>query len=352
MSSLGIEGSAGAVERDGDRGDLSGGAGDGVVAALGLERSAEVGELRGAECRGVRLEGVGGAAQQVGVAIAGGVGELGEQRCSVVEERRHEPPERLVVGCDRPHPFECCGIERHGSSAACRRSVGGGSEGDGEFLGADRFGEVVVHPGSDARFAVALHRVGGHRHDPDRLRPALGWGRAGPDLAGCLQAVHLGHLDVHQHEVVRESLDGLDGLDAVRGDIGAVAERFEDEQCDLLVDGVVLGQQHPQRVAFAELGDSVVEVRRHDARLVDVGEHRHEHVEQLRLLDRLGQHPGEDRIGGFGATQRRVEHERKVRSGRPESIGEFEPVHPWHVHVEHGQVVVVAGVDAGQGFGR
>ena len=116
-------------------------------------------------------------------------------------------------------------------------------------------------PGVEARFPVALHGVGGHGDDPDRQYAAFGWDRAGPDLPGCFEAVHLGHLDVHEDEVVRELLDGLDGLDAVRGDVGAVAHRLEDEERDLLVDRVVLGQQDAQRMAVTELALRLVALR-------------------------------------------------------------------------------------------
>ncbi len=206
---------------------------------------------------------MGRAAQHVDVVRARGVGELGEQSGAVVEERGDQPFERRVVGGDRAHPGDRRRVECHlgrgrwfgghlGGGAA--RSCGRGGQGGGEFLGADRLGEVVVHTGGDARLAVALHGVGGHGDDPDRLGAALGRDRPGADAAGGLQTVHLRHLHVHQHEVVRELLDGLHRFDAVRGDVGAVPHRFEHQERDLLVDGVVLGQQHPQRVAFAELG--------------------------------------------------------------------------------------------------
>ena len=86
------------------------------------------------------------------------------------------------------------------------------------------------------------------RPDPLRRR-ALG-----PDAAGGFEAVHLGHLDVHQDDVVRQLADRFDRFEPVRGDVGAVAQRLEHEHGDLLVDGVVLGQQDPQRMAFAESG--------------------------------------------------------------------------------------------------
>ena len=48
------------------------------------------------------------------------------------------------------------------------------------------------------------------------------------DLARGLEAVHLGHLHVHQHHVVGLALHRLDGLDAVRREVGAVAHLLQD----------------------------------------------------------------------------------------------------------------------------
>src|SRR5262249_38004577 len=74
---------------------------------------------------------------------------------------------------------------------------GGAGERIDECVDADRLREVIVHAGGQALVAVALHRVGRHRHDarPRAIAPAN-------DLARGLQAVHLGHLHVHQDHVV------------------------------------------------------------------------------------------------------------------------------------------------------
>ena len=84
-----------------------------------------------------------------------------------------------------------------------------------ELLGADRLADVVVHPGGEARLAVAGHGVGGEPDDPEpAIRPP------GTDPTGRLEAVHLGHLDVHQHDVVAARLDGVDRGLAVADDVG------------------------------------------------------------------------------------------------------------------------------------
>ena len=75
----------------------------------------------------------------------------------------------------------------------------------------------------------------------DSVGPALA------DAARGVEAVHLGHLDVHQHDVVGLPLERLERLEAVRRDVGAVAQLVEHPERDLLVHGVVLGQEDPQR---------------------------------------------------------------------------------------------------------
>ena len=75
---------------------------------------------------------------------------------------------------------------------------------------------------------------------------------ARPDPAGRLEAVELGHLDVHQDQVVASPLERGDRLEAVAGDVGRVAHLLEQPERELLVHRVVLGEQDPQRMALAE----------------------------------------------------------------------------------------------------
>ena len=63
------------------------------------------------------------------------------------------------------------------------------------------------------------------------------------DLAGGLEAVHHRHLHVHQHQVVRDGLERLEGLGAVGHGLGAQAQFLEHAQRHLLVGDIVLGQQ-------------------------------------------------------------------------------------------------------------
>ena len=164
----------------------------------------------------------------------------------------------------------------------------------GQRLGADRLGQVVVHPGRQAHLAVAFHRIGRHRHDP---RPGLAR-PARADPAGRLEPVQLGHLDVHEHDVVDAPLDGGDGLEPVARDVRQVAHPLQQADGELLVHGVVLGEEDPERVAGAEV---VIDP---DPGRPDLdggrlaGEDRGERVVQRRWLDRL------DEEGGDGVAAR------------------------------------------------
>ena len=174
-------------------------------------------------------------------------------------------------------------------------------EGDRELFGADRLGQVTVHASGQAGLAVALHGVGRHGDDVDVAARR-------PDATCRFEAIHLGHLHVHQDEVVRQRRHSLDGFEPVRGNVGAVAHRLQHEQRDLLVHGVVLRQQDAQRMALTErLGVD----RGDDFGRCAVGQQRHEDVEELGLLDRLGEHRGEHRVEALGPTERGVENERE-----------------------------------------
>ena len=161
-----------------------------------------------------------------------------------VDQLAHQ--RRLAGVLHRAQVFEARGVDRHFAEARfeAARRLFGAAERVGEVAQLDRLGQVAVHAGFEAGFAVAGHRVGGHRDDARQaLRPA-----PAHDRARGLQAVDLGHLDVHQHDVVVLPRDLLDGLCAVGGDIGAVAEVLQQSHDDALVDRVVFGDEHAQRL--------------------------------------------------------------------------------------------------------
>lgn len=106
---------------------------------------------------------------------------------------------------------------------------------------ADGFGEVVVHAGLEAAFAVAFHGEGGEGDDG-------GAGAAGglfalAEPAGDLETVELGHHDVHEDDVEAAGLEEVEGFEAVLGDGDEVSLAFEEEADDLAVDVVVLDEE-------------------------------------------------------------------------------------------------------------
>ena len=204
----------------------------------------------------------------------------------------------------------------------------------------DRLHEVVVHPGGQEPLAITLHRLGGHRHDP---RPRI----RGPPLddpARRLDAVHLGHLDIGEQQIVGLPLERLERLDPVPGHVGSIAELLEQPERELLVHHVVLGQQDPQRVPRAELRidgarrgflASVVEGR---------AEHGRQNGLQRRGLDRL-RHERVDARGlpsriGFdlASSDRRGDHDGDVRRPFVQACRHVQAVRARHQHVEHRDV--------------
>ncbi len=91
---------------------------------------------------------------------------------------------------------------------------------------ADRLADIVVHARRETQLAVALHGVGGHGNDPRSLfgRPVL------VDTARGLQAVELGHLHIHQHNIVVLAGQRVEHLQTVASHIRAVAQPPERQE--------------------------------------------------------------------------------------------------------------------------
>src|SRR6266436_4287079 len=99
----------------------------------------------------------------------------------------------------------------------------------GELAGVDGLGEITVAPGAHAPLAVSLHRVGGDRDHRDVSQLGIRL-----ELAGQLQAVDVGKLDVHQHQLRADRADGGPRRGGVGGGVDLVpallqepAEQFE-----------------------------------------------------------------------------------------------------------------------------
>jgi hypothetical protein len=119
------------------------------------------------------------------------------------------------------------------------------SEDGPQLLDVEGFGEVVVHAGGAALLAVFGEDVGGERDDRQAGQLVLGLVRA--DAARRLEAVHLGHLAVEQHEIGPRAIGLADPLDHAHAAGHAVDQEPQAHQRRLghdRVDLVVFGQQH------------------------------------------------------------------------------------------------------------
>jgi len=95
--------------------------------------------------------------------------------------------------------------------------------------------DEVVHADGAAHLPVLRRGVG---HQGDDARP-LFFRAIPPDPPGGLQAVHLGHQEVHQHEVVFLVLQGLAAVD---DDVDAVGEATQQMLHHQPIRRLVVGQ--------------------------------------------------------------------------------------------------------------
>lgn len=130
------------------------------------------------------------------------------------------------------------------------------ADGRGQLLGRDVLEEEAAGPGGQCRVDVTVEVEGGEDDDTGAVgeRDALGsdgvgGSAVGEDAAGGLQAVHLGHPDVHQDHVGTCAADGCDRFDPVgrlTDDIDAVGAEDQPESC--AYQGLVVGDEHTQRL--------------------------------------------------------------------------------------------------------
>ena len=111
---------------------------------------------------------------------------------------------------------------------------------------------------------------------------------APPYLGGRLVAIHFRHLNIHQDNIERVALQHLHGFHSVIGNGKSVSPLTQDLRYQLLVDGMVLGDQHlqaPRRCRRHRL--SACSVHYGGAGVIHYIDCRHDGVKQLGLLDRL-----------------------------------------------------------------
>ncbi len=104
--------------------------------------------------------------------------------------------------------------------------------------------EIAIHPGREAGFAVAMHRIGGHGDDRDVLAARFGT----PDHARGLESIHHRHLAIHQHKVVGVgSLDDcVHGSATIRNGPDGISQPIKLQEGQTAVDRVVFCQENPR----------------------------------------------------------------------------------------------------------
>src|SRR5215831_10530074 len=187
----------------------------GSLEAAGSRQGLQLSRQRGKPCGAQRLargfQRVRRAPKAVHIVLDQALPQRADQGPAVVDERIDQLGDEAAphgIGETFHHGAVHGGGRRRADLHIARASATVLERGD-ELVHADGLRDVIVHAGRQAELAVALHRVGGHRHEP---RPPLS--RPSPvDLAGGLEAVQLRHLDVHQDDVIRLALDGFDRLE-------------------------------------------------------------------------------------------------------------------------------------------
>lgn len=109
---------------------------------------------------------------------------------------------------------------------------------------------MIVHPGSEAAFAITGHDVGRHRQDRGVLSDVFPLAQQ----PGGGQAIHHRHLHVHQDQVVVGLGHHLQRDGAIAGDADISADRPQQLQRHLLIELVVFRQQDPEPVEAVVMG--------------------------------------------------------------------------------------------------
>ena len=199
----------------------------------------------------------------------------------------------------------------------------------------DRLGQVVVHPGGEATFAIARHRMRRHR---DHAQVPAGCRFPLSDCGRRLEAAHLRHLHVHQHHVEIVAFDRRQRLAAIprHGDVVPAPRQQSDRH--LLIDDVVFGKQDldatDRRLWHRDRSGR-------DSRPPLRLEHVQDRVEKIRPLDWLGQVGRDPEVtapGGIAVLARRGQHhDRGARELGPLSnlFRDAEAVQIRHVRIEH-----------------
>ena len=104
----------------------------------------------------------------------------------------------------------------------------------------DVFGYIVVHSSSQTLFPISLHSIRSHGNNRNMVACPL------PLSNFCcgIMAVHLGHLTVHEYQVLRQVFNHFDGFLSVCYDIDTAAQSLQHTHGNLLVEDIIFCQEH------------------------------------------------------------------------------------------------------------
>ena len=116
----------------------------------------------------------------------------------------------------------------------------GGPTLDGSFQNGpiDRLGNVIVHSGRNAPFAIASHRVCGHGDYRDMMIAHRSC-RVANQLCSFV-AIQTWQLAIHEHEVIVHAPERAQRDVAVGGHVGSISEVLQHAQGDILIGLVIL----------------------------------------------------------------------------------------------------------------
>ena len=119
----------------------------------------------------------------------------------------------------------------------------------GQHALVDGLGQIVIHPLADQALPLAWNGMGGDRDDRRGGVEGLA-----ADRLGCADAVHDGHLDIHEDDVKRLALGLFDRLLAVLAHHHLAHHLLEHGGNQLEVGGIVIYRQHLDRLQLARAG--------------------------------------------------------------------------------------------------
>ena len=114
----------------------------------------------------------------------------------------------------------------------------------GQFLAIDGFGNVIVHARGQESFPVTGHGMGCHGGNGDF---GFGIGKRADGLGGG-NAVHTGHLNIHEYQIVVAPFHAHHRFATIIGNVGAMAQSLQQADRDLKVDGIIIDDQQPHGV--------------------------------------------------------------------------------------------------------